>query len=98
MGLCFPSTPKKLAMTVAFFLSGAAIFAVGVHLSYVNVAPQQARTKARDELVMETLKKKYGYTSPYKMLARDDSSGKRSQESSVRDNYARARNDLFWNM
>ncbi|KAF7831317.1 putative CC-NBS resistance protein [Senna tora] len=64
MVLCFPSTPKKLAMSIACFLSGASILAVGVHLSYVNVAPQQARTKARNDFVKEALKKKYGYTPP----------------------------------
>nr|KYP37842.1 hypothetical protein KK1_040953 [Cajanus cajan] len=83
-------------MTIACFLSGAAILAVGAHLSYVNVAPQQARTKARNDFVMETLKKKYGYTSPYENLARNDPYDKRSQISSTRDkaDYARARSDL----
>lgn len=57
---CFPSTPKKLAMTVGFFISAAALFSFGVHLSYANVAPQQARTKARNEFVRERLKQKYG--------------------------------------
>ncbi|XLT42551.1 hypothetical protein HN873_035155 [Arachis hypogaea] len=65
MVLCFPSTPKKLAMTIACFLSGAAILSFGAHLSYVNVAPQQARTKARNDFVKATLKRKYGYISPY---------------------------------
>ena len=37
--LCFPSTPKKLLMTVAFLGSGAALFAAGVHLSCVNICP-----------------------------------------------------------
>ncbi|KAL0003516.1 hypothetical protein SO802_017297 [Lithocarpus litseifolius] len=60
MVLCFPSTPKKLLMTVACFVSGAALFAAGVHLSYVNIAPQQARTKARNDFVKERLRKKYG--------------------------------------
>ncbi|KAE8125433.1 hypothetical protein FH972_020240 [Carpinus fangiana] len=60
MVMCFPSTPKKLAMTVACFVSGAALFAIGVHLSYVNVAPQQARTKARNDFVKDRLRKKYG--------------------------------------
>ena len=60
MVLCFPSTPKKLFMTVACFVSGAALFAAGVHLSYVNIAPQQARTKARNDFVKERLRKKYG--------------------------------------
>ncbi|CAJ1963983.1 unnamed protein product [Sphenostylis stenocarpa] len=94
MVLCFPSTPKKLAMTIACFVSGAAILAVGVHLSYVNVAPQQARTKARNDFVMEFLKKKYGYTSPYEKLARNDSHDKITQVSSTRDLYAQARNEL----
>ncbi|KAK7387138.1 hypothetical protein VNO78_27670 [Psophocarpus tetragonolobus] len=94
MVMCFPSTPKKLAMTIGGMLSGAAIFAVGAHLSYVNVAPQQARTKARDDLVMKTLKKKYGYTSPYEKLARIELYDKVSHESVTKENYARARNDL----
>ena len=94
MVLCFSSTPKKLAMTIAVSLSGAAILAVGMHLSYVNVEPQRARTRDRDAFVMETLNKKYGYTSPYEKLARNGSSVERSQESSMRENYARARNDL----
>ncbi|KAG4935403.1 hypothetical protein AAZX31_18G081000 [Glycine max] len=94
MVLCFPSTPKKLAMTIAVSLSGASILAVGMHLSYVNVEPQRARTRDRDAFVMETLNKKYGYTSPYEKLARNGSSVERSQESSMRENYARARNDL----
>ncbi|KAF4360973.1 hypothetical protein F8388_016782 [Cannabis sativa] len=49
MSMCFPSTPKKMASTVGCFLTGAALFAYGLHLSYVNVAPQQARTKARSD-------------------------------------------------
>ncbi|KAK4794437.1 hypothetical protein SAY86_012431 [Trapa natans] len=60
MSLCYPSTPKKLAMSVGIFLGGAALFSYGLHLWYKNVAPQQARTKARSDFVRETLKKKYG--------------------------------------
>lgn len=41
-------------------MASAAIFAIGIHLSYVNVAPQQARTIARSEFVKERLIKKYG--------------------------------------
>ncbi|KAF1894697.1 hypothetical protein Lal_00020989 [Lupinus albus] len=48
-------------MTIACFLSSAAIIAIGAHLSYVNVEPQRARTLARDDFVRETLKKKHGY-------------------------------------
>ena len=68
--MCFPSTPGKLAMTIASFLSGGALLAFGVQLSYENVAPQQARTKARNDFVKETLKKKYGYVPPQE--ARND--------------------------
>ncbi|KAI8557524.1 hypothetical protein RHMOL_Rhmol04G0017300 [Rhododendron molle] len=60
---CFPSTPKKLAMTIACFLGGASLFGVGLHLSYVHVAPQQARIKARNDFVRERLRKKHGKVS-----------------------------------
>ena len=60
MTVSYPSTPKKLAMTVGCFIAGVALFAVGVHISYVNIAPQQARTKARNDFVKERLRKKYG--------------------------------------
>ena len=60
MSFCYPSSPGKLAMKVAFFASGAALFAVGMHLSYLNVAPQQARTKARNDFVKERLRQKQG--------------------------------------
>lgn len=60
MAFCSPSTPAKLAVTVACFLGSVAMFAYGVHLSYVNIAPQQARTKARNDFVKDRIKKKYG--------------------------------------
>ncbi|XP_050913127.1 uncharacterized protein LOC127127893 [Lathyrus oleraceus] len=77
---CFPSTPKKLAMTIACSLSGAVVLAVGMHLSYVNVEPQRARTMARDKLVLDTLRKKYGYIPPSEVrsMARSDSSKENS--------------------
>ncbi|EEF46536.1 conserved hypothetical protein [Ricinus communis] len=49
-----------MAMTVGCFVAGAALFAVGSRLSYVNVAPQQARIKARNDFVKERLRKKHG--------------------------------------
>jgi hypothetical protein len=64
MGGCFAATPKNLAMAIACSLSGAVLLAVGAHLSYVNVEPQRARTLARDKLVLDTLRKKYGYIPP----------------------------------
>lgn len=60
MVTCYPSTPKKMLMTFGIFFGGASIFAAGLHLSYVNVAPQQARTKARSDYVRQRLKQKYG--------------------------------------
>ncbi|KAJ6767556.1 PROTEIN FAR1-RELATED SEQUENCE 3 [Salix koriyanagi] len=60
MGLCFPSTPKKLAMTIGLFASGAALFAIGLHQCHVNIAPQKARIKARNDFVRERLRKKSG--------------------------------------
>ena len=69
MVLCFPSTPQKLWMTVALFLGGSSLFGVGLHLSYVHVAPQQARIKARGDFVKDKLRKKYGYDQfPYEKL------------------------------
>ncbi|KAA8527031.1 hypothetical protein F0562_008740 [Nyssa sinensis] len=60
MVLCFPSTPKKFMMTLGCFMAGASMFALGLHLSYVNIAPQQARIKARNDFVRERLRKKHG--------------------------------------
>ncbi|KAG1355215.1 putative Bric-a-brac protein [Cocos nucifera] len=61
MGWCSPSGPKRAATTLICFLTGVALFATGAHLSYVHIAPQQARTRARDEFVREYLRKKYDY-------------------------------------
>ncbi|CAI0625914.1 unnamed protein product, partial [Linum tenue] len=61
MVTCFPSSPKKLGMTAALFSAAAAIMGYAAHLSYVNVAPQQARTRARDEFVKERMRQRHGY-------------------------------------
>ncbi|KAI3703041.1 hypothetical protein L6452_28795 [Arctium lappa] len=42
MVLCFLSTPQKLRMTMGLFLGGSSLFGVGLYLSYVHVARQQA--------------------------------------------------------
>ncbi|KAG1359535.1 hypothetical protein COCNU_08G009810 [Cocos nucifera] len=55
----FPPTPKQLAATAFCFATGVALIAVGAHLSYANVAPQQARVQARREFVREYLRKKF---------------------------------------
>ncbi|KAF8017435.1 hypothetical protein BT93_H2570 [Corymbia citriodora subsp. variegata] len=60
MGFCYPSTPKKMAMTAGMFAAGAGLFAYGLHLWYVNVAPQRARIQARSEFVKQRFREKYG--------------------------------------
>ncbi|KAJ4970240.1 hypothetical protein NE237_003339 [Protea cynaroides] len=57
---CSPSTPKSLAPTIGCFATGASLFVLGAYLSFVNIAPQQARIKARNDFVRERLKKKSG--------------------------------------
>ena len=58
---CFPTGPRQALVTACLFAAGTALFAAGAHLSYVNVEPQRARTIARDNLLREYLRKKYGY-------------------------------------
>lgn len=58
---CSPSGPRQAFATVCLFAAGTAFFAAGAHLSYVNVEPQRARTIARDNLLREYLRNKYGY-------------------------------------
>lgn len=52
--------PASFRGTILCFLSGAVLFGAGLHISYLNVAPQQARIKARNDFVRERLRKKYG--------------------------------------
>ncbi|KAL5725930.1 hypothetical protein ACHQM5_009014 [Ranunculus cassubicifolius] len=52
--------PKGHGWTIACFATGVCLFAVGAHLSFVNIAPQQARMQARKEFVKEFFKKKFG--------------------------------------
>ncbi|KMZ64840.1 hypothetical protein ZOSMA_34G01200 [Zostera marina] len=59
----YPPTPKQMVTTALCFLTSAAIFSYGAHLSYANVAPQQARIKARSDLLREHLRRKYGYVN-----------------------------------
>ncbi|CAN1130119.1 hypothetical protein LINPERPRIM_LOCUS13047 [Linum perenne] len=47
-------------MTAALFAGSAAIMSYAVHLSYLNVAPQRARTIARDEFVKERMRQRHG--------------------------------------
>ncbi|KAL6005364.1 hypothetical protein ACLOJK_005930 [Asimina triloba] len=58
--MCYPSTPRKVVMNLACFVTGVSLFAIGAHLSYANIAPQQARIKARSDFVKEHFRKKFG--------------------------------------
>ncbi|KAI5674399.1 hypothetical protein M9H77_14763 [Catharanthus roseus] len=53
----YPPTSKQLIVTVCGLITGAALFAVGAHLSFTNIAPQQARAQARKDFVKARLRK-----------------------------------------
>jgi hypothetical protein len=53
----YPPTPRQLVVTACFFVTGASLFAVGVHLSFANIGPQQARAKARSDVIKDRLRK-----------------------------------------
>nr|DAD29868.1 TPA_asm: hypothetical protein HUJ06_031336 [Nelumbo nucifera] len=57
---CFPSTTTKLAMTIACFTAAASLFAAGVRLSFLSIAPQQARIKSRNDFIKDCLMNKHG--------------------------------------
>lgn len=51
------STPKQLTLTICGLFTGAAFIAVGAHLSFSNIGPQQARVQARKDYVKARLRK-----------------------------------------
>ncbi|XP_038686552.1 uncharacterized protein LOC119986068 isoform X2 [Tripterygium wilfordii] len=53
----YPPTRKQLAITIGFLITGASLFSAGAYLSFANIAPQQARTKARSDFVKDRLRK-----------------------------------------
>ncbi|KAI0500517.1 hypothetical protein KFK09_018731 [Dendrobium nobile] len=55
----YPATRKQVLTTGFFFVAGVVMMAIGGHLSFVNIAPQQARAKARRDFVVEYLKRKF---------------------------------------
>ncbi|XP_028796949.1 uncharacterized protein LOC114752367 [Neltuma alba] len=55
----YPPTARQLAITAGAFITGASLFAVGAYLSVVNIGPQQARAKARSELIKKHLLKMF---------------------------------------
>lgn len=56
----YPPTGREIAVTAAVFAIGASLFGVGAYLSFVNVAPQQARAKERSEAMRNYLSKRFG--------------------------------------
>ncbi|XP_027366108.1 uncharacterized protein LOC113872615 [Abrus precatorius] len=53
----YQPTAGQLAVTAGVFAIGVSLFSIGAHLSFVNAAPQQARTKARSEALRNHFKK-----------------------------------------
>ncbi|KEH41965.1 transmembrane protein, putative [Medicago truncatula] len=56
----YPPTSREIALTAAVFAIGASLFGAGAYLSFVNVAPQQARAKERSEAMRNYLRKRFG--------------------------------------
>lgn len=56
----YPPTGREIALTAAVFAIGASLFGAGAYLSFVNVAPQQARAKERSEAMRNYLRKRFG--------------------------------------
>ncbi|KAM3266357.1 hypothetical protein CQW23_02717 [Capsicum baccatum] len=52
----FPPTPKQLKFTIAGVAAGITLITAGAYLSYSNIAPQQARAKARKDYIKARLK------------------------------------------
>ena len=53
----YPPTRKQLAATIGLFLSGASLSVYGAYKSLANIAPQQARAKARSDYIKDRLRK-----------------------------------------
>ncbi|PIN14181.1 hypothetical protein CDL12_13187 [Handroanthus impetiginosus] len=50
-------TRKQLTLTICGLLTGVAFIAVGAHLSFSNIGPQQARAQARKDFLKARLRK-----------------------------------------
>lgn len=50
-------TRKQLALTLAGIATGTILMTAGAYLSLVNIAPQQARVKARSDYIKQRLRK-----------------------------------------
>ncbi|KAI3840785.1 hypothetical protein MKW92_017484 [Papaver armeniacum] len=60
MGLTQSPNRGLTIFNLGCFALGITFMTVGVHYSYKNVAPQQARAKARSELLRAHLTKRFG--------------------------------------
>ncbi|CAN4113998.1 unnamed protein product [Withania somnifera] len=52
----YPPTPKQLKFTFSCVVAGVTLIAAGAYLSFSNIAPQQARAKARKDYIKARLK------------------------------------------
>ncbi|XP_029125162.1 uncharacterized protein LOC109790201 [Cajanus cajan] len=55
----WPPTARQVAVSGGVFVAGASLFAVGAYFSFLNVAPQQERVKARREVLRNYIKKRF---------------------------------------
>ncbi|KAI3832589.1 hypothetical protein MKW98_002135 [Papaver atlanticum] len=60
MGLTQSPNRGLTIFNLGCFALGITFMTVGIHYSYKNVAPQQARAKARSELLRAHLTKRFG--------------------------------------
>ncbi|XP_004497688.1 uncharacterized protein [Cicer arietinum] len=56
----YPPTARQMAVTGGVFVVGALLFGAGAYLSFINVAPQQARAKERGQAIRNYLRKRLG--------------------------------------
>ncbi|EFH61112.1 hypothetical protein ARALYDRAFT_897362 [Arabidopsis lyrata subsp. lyrata] len=55
--MSYPPTRRQLTVSVGFFAAGVSLFVAGAYLSLANIAPQQARVKARNDFVKDRIRK-----------------------------------------
>ncbi|KMT06698.1 hypothetical protein BVRB_7g158610 [Beta vulgaris subsp. vulgaris] len=53
----YPPTRRQMVATAVGMGIGVTMIVVGAYLSFANVAPQQARAKARSDFVRQRLRK-----------------------------------------
>ncbi|XP_057536126.1 uncharacterized protein LOC130814122 [Amaranthus tricolor] len=53
----YPPTRRQLVATAVGVSIGVTMISVGAYLSFANIAPQQARAKARSDFLKQRLRK-----------------------------------------